>query len=240
MIGILPSIDIMAGKCVRLEEGDFTRKREYPDDPVALAGKYASLGFGRLHLVDLDGAREGRVVNTSILREIVRETGLKVDFGGGVKRLADLEKVFRAGASEVNLGSIAVTGPDRVVSWLEEFGAERFILSADVRGDRVAYRAWQEDSGMRVIEFIRRFEELGLKKIACTDAGRDGLMKGPSTALYRKLASTFSNLYIIASGGISGMEDIRELEGTGVGAAIIGRALYEKKGFLEALAEYIA
>jgi len=238
MIRILPSIDIIDGRCVRLSRGDFSRVREYEADPVSLANKYAGLGFPDLHLVDLDGARKGQVVNISILEEIVRTTGMNVDFGGGLKSDRDIEAVFRAGAAMVNLGSIAVTDRSLVQSWLNRYDNDRFILSADVRKGMVAYNAWQDDSGIDIMEFIKSYADMGIIKVACTDIERDGLLEGPSLDLYTELAEKFSELYLIASGGVSDMEDIYKLEETGVDAVIIGKALYENPGFIEELAKY--
>ena len=238
MIKILPSIDIIDGRCVRLSRGDFSLVREYEGDPVSLAKKYADLGFRDLHLVDLDGARKGQVVNTGILEEIVRETGMKVDFGGGLKSDRDLETVFRAGAAMVNLGSIAVSDRKTVGSWLSRYDNDSFILSADVRKAKVAYNAWQDDSGIDIMDFIASYAEMGITKVACTDIDRDGLLKGPSLDLYRELSERFSELFLIASGGVSDMEDIYKLEDTGVDAVIIGKALYENPGFVEELSKY--
>jgi phosphoribosylformimino-5-aminoimidazole carboxamide ribotide isomerase len=238
MIKILPSIDVIDGRCVRLSRGDFSRVTEYEGDPVSLAKDYAGLGFKDLHLVDLDGARQGKVVNLGILEGIVKRTGMKVDFGGGIKSEGDLESVFRAGAAMVNLGSIAVTGRSLVKDWLERYGARRFILSADTRRGKVAYNAWQEDSGMDLVAFIKSYSDLGITRVACTDIDRDGLLKGPSVDLYRELAIRFPDLNLIASGGVSGLEDIKRLEEAGAGAVIIGKALYENPGFAGELAKY--
>jgi len=238
MIKILPSIDIIDGKCVRLSKGDFSLVQEYEGDPVSLAKKYADLGFMDLHLVDLDGARKGEVVNSSILEEIVNQTGMNVDFGGGIKTDQDLDTVFKAGAAMVNLGSIAVADKSLVGSWLSRYDAISFILSADVRNGKVAYNAWQDNSDHDIMDFIASYAEMGISKVACTDIDMDGLLKGPSLDLYTQLSDRFRDLYLIASGGVSDMEDIYRLENTGVDAVIIGKALYEKPGFIEELSKY--
>jgi len=238
MIKILPSIDIIDGKCVRLSKGDFSLVQEYEGDPVSLAKKYADLGFMDLHLVDLDGARKGEVVNSSILEEIVNQTGMNVDFGGGIKTDQDLDTVFKAGAAMVNLGSIAVADKSLVGSWLSRYDAISFILSADVRNGKVAYNAWQDNSDHDIMDFIASYAEMGISKVACTDIDMDGLLKGPSLDLYTRLSAKFRDLYLIASGGVSDMEDIYRLENTGVDAVIIGKALYEKSGFIEELSKY--
>jgi len=238
MIKILPSIDIIDGKCVRLSKGDFSLVQEYEGDPVSLAKKYADLGFMDLHLVDLDGARKGEVVNSSILEEIVNQTGMNVDFGGGIKTDQDLDTVFKAGAAMVNLGSIAVADKSLVGSWLSRYDAISFILSADVRNGKVAYNAWQDNSDHDIMDFIASYAEMGISKVACTDIDMDGLLKGPSLDLYTQLSDRFRDLYLIASGGVSDMEDIYRLENTVVDAVIIGKALYEKPGFIEELSKY--
>ena len=236
MIEIIPSIDIIGGACVRLVRGDYSQITAYNSDPLILAKKYEDLGFHRLHLVDLDGAREGKVVNLKVLEKIAGNTKLIIDFGGGVKTREDLQMVFSAGATMVNLGSVAVLNQVVVLEWLNHYGSDRMILSADVKERLVAYNGWQKTSHLEIIDFIKDYYNKGIRKVSCTDIGKDGLLKGPGINLYKDLKYLFKEIFLIASWGISSINDVRLLEKAGIDAVIIGRALYEIRGFPEELA----
>ncbi len=227
MIELIPAIDIIDGKCVRLVQGDYDRKTEYSGNPLEIARGFEEMGIRRLHLVDLDGARAGHVVNLGVLREIAAGTGLVLDFGGGVKTREDLLKVLDKGASMVTAGSIAVRDADEVAGWLEEFGPDRIILGADVRENKIAVSGWQEDTEIDIISFIEQYGNAGAQKVICTDISRDGMLTGPAVELYQHLCARFPGMEIIASGGVSGMDDILRLEGTGVSGVIFGKAFYE-------------
>jgi phosphoribosylformimino-5-aminoimidazole carboxamide ribotide isomerase len=233
---IIPAIDIIDGKCVRLTQGDYSQKKTYSENPVEVAKHFEENGFRFLHLVDLDGARQGKVVNWNVLEKIIAETGLRVDFGGGIKTEDDLVKVFDTGAAQVNLGSIAVNRPYRVREWIEKFGADKVILSADVRDETVAINGWQENSNIDVIMFINTFIMQGLQYVACTDIASDGMLAGANIQLYKKLKAEFPLLKLIASGGIGSIKDVEDLKQIGVDGAIIGKALYENKISLKELA----
>jgi phosphoribosylformimino-5-aminoimidazole carboxamide ribotide isomerase len=237
MIEVIPSIDIMNGSCVRLTKGDFTQVINYDTDPLTVAKRYEGLGFRRLHLVDLDGARSGEVVNINVLEKIAQGTELIIDFGGGIKTGETLRSVFNAGAAMVNLGSVAVSDQAMVSHWLDEYDVKRFILSADVRDRMVAFHAWQQTSDISISDFIKQYHSRGIRMISCTDINRDGLLEGPAIKLYQDLKYSFSDIYLIASGGVSQAREIEGLEDAGTDAVIIGRALYEIPGFPEQLAE---
>lgn len=237
MIEVIPSVDIMNGSCVRLSKGDFTHVITYNADPLSVAKRYENLGFRRLHLVDLDGARKGEVVNIKVLEQIASGTNLIIDFGGGVKNIETLRLVFNAGAAMVNLGSVAVSDQAMVSHWLDEYDTNRFILSADVRDTMVAFHAWQQTSDISINDFIKLYHSKGIRMISCTDINRDGLMEGPAVQLYKDLKSTFRDIFLIASGGVSNIREIENLVDAGTDAVIIGKALYEVPGFPEQLAE---
>ena len=236
MIEIIPSIDIMNGSCVRLSKGDFRHVRTYDPDPLAVAKRYENLGFRRLHLVDLDGARQGEVMNIDVLQKIARETDLIIDFGGGVKTGETLRSVLNAGAAMVNLGSIAVSDQAMVSKWLKEYDTNKFILSADVRDRLVAFLGWQQTSDISITDFIKLYISKGIQMISCTDINRDGLLEGPAIQLYKDLKGSFNDIFLIASGGVSQVREIERLEDAGADAVIIGKALYEVPGFPEQLA----
>jgi len=239
MIELIPAIDIIDGKCVRLAQGAYEQKTVYADNPLAIASEFEDMGIRRLHLVDLDGARAGYVVNLGILEQISVQTGLKVDFGGGIKSDEDLRKVFNAGASMLTAGSLAVSNKSLVEEWLQEYGPERIILGADVRENMIAVNAWQEDTRMDIFEFIGGYKTAGAKKVICTDILRDGMLTGPSLELYRDLNNRYPDMEFIASGGVSGMKDILELEKTGVNGVIFGKAFYEGMISAEEIRKYI-
>lgn len=227
MIELIPAIDLIGGKCVRLTKGDYDSKTIYNDDPVAQAKEFEAKGFTRLHIVDLDGAKSKHIVNDSVLRQITSQTNLKVDFGGGIKSSEDIKKAFDAGASLVTIGSIAVSQPDLFMSWLSEYGADRIILGADARNGKVSINGWKEDSTEDLLPFLKKYIDAGVKNILCTDISKDGTLQGPATALYKNIMATYPGTHLIASGGISSNEDIDTLEREGIPAVVFGKAYYE-------------
>lgn len=226
-IELIPAIDIIEGKCVRLTQGDYTRKKVYNEDPIAQAQEFEQLGFKRLHLVDLDGAKSKHIVNDAVLRAITARTRLVVDFGGGIKTNDDIAKAFDAGASMVTAGSIAVTQPELFLKWVQRYGAERMILGADVRNGNVSIHGWKEDSSEKLIPFLNKYVKAGVKNVLCTEISRDGTLQGPATELYKQILQQYPELHLIASGGISCNQDITELEQAGVPAVVFGKAWYE-------------
>jgi phosphoribosylformimino-5-aminoimidazole carboxamide ribotide isomerase len=224
---IIPAIDIIDGKCVRLTQGDYTQKKVYNERPIEVALAFQDAGLKRLHLVDLDGAREGAVRNWKVLETIAGKTELVVDFGGGIKTAADVDIVFNSGAALATVGSIAVKGAELFVSWLRQYGAMRFLLGADVKNEKIAVSGWQETTDRWVYDFIAEYIEKGVKQIFCTDVSKDGLLQGPALELYRNIVGKFPELHFIASGGVSGMDDVRQLEEAGCKGVIIGKAIYE-------------
>lgn len=236
MIELIPAIDLIDGRCVRLTKGDYTTKKEY-GDPVEMAKEFEQLGFRRLHVVDLDGAKSKHVVNIDTLRSITQATNLSVDFGGGVKTKEDLEKVLEAGAHMVTIGSIAVTAPETYLSWLEAYGPERLILGADVRNGMISINGWQEDSESHLTDFLTRYIEAGTRNVLCTEISRDGMLQGPAIDLYVQVMKTHPKCHLIASGGVSCIEDIKALEQAGIPAVVFGKAIYEGRINLKELME---
>ena len=226
MIELIPAIDIIGGKCVRLTKGDYATKKEY-GDPVSMAQEFEQLGFKRLHVVDLDGAKSKHVVNDATLRAITRATRLKVDFGGGVKTEDDLKKAYEAGATLVTVGSIAVTNPELYLEWLQKYGADQLILGADVRDGKVSINGWLEDSDVELTEFLTRYMLAGTRNILCTEISKDGMLQGPAIDLYKQVMQAHPTCHLIASGGVSCIEDILELEKAGIPAVVFGKAIYE-------------
>ncbi len=226
MIEIIPAIDIIGGRCVRLTRGDYDTKKEY-GDPVALASGFEQLGFRRLHIVDLDGAKSRHVVNLSVLQAITSRTKLVVDFGGGVKSDDDIKRVFDSGAAMVTVGSIAVTRPDTCLGWLHTYGAERIILGADVRGGFISTNGWLEESAVTLQDFLSKYLKAGVRHVLCTDISRDGTLQGPATELYAQVMKTHPQCRLIASGGVRSLDDIEALERAGVPAVVFGKAIYE-------------
>ena len=229
MIDIIPAIDLIGGKCVRLTKGDYGQKKVYNDDPVAQAREFEAQGFRRLHVVDLDGAKSKHIVNDDVLRRITDATGLKVDFGGGIKSDDDIKKAFAAGAAMVTVGSIAVTNPELFIVWLHRYGAEKIILGADVRHGRVSINGWKEDSSEELLPFLKKYVDAGVRNVLCTDISKDGTMQGPAVALYKRLVDEYPHLNIIASGGVSSTDDIVELDREGIPSTVVGKAWYEGK-----------
>lgn len=238
MIELIPAIDIIEGRCVRLTQGDYAQKKEY-GDPLEMAMLFEDHGIKRLHLVDLDGAREQRVVNYRILEQIASKTSLDIDAGGGLRSDEDLRIVFESGASMITGGSIAVKEQELFLSWLDTYGAERIILGADYRAGKVAVSGWNEATALDLIEFIADYRSRGIEKVICTDIDKDGMLEGPSLETYKALKAADRELYLIASGGISSMKDIELLDEDGIDGVIFGKAIYEGKIALKTLESYI-
>lgn len=241
---IIPAIDIIDGQCVRLVKGDYGKKTVYGSDPVAVAKEFEHHGIRRLHLVDLDGARAGHIVNAKVLASIAEQTDLVIDFGGGVKRDEDIELAFSCGAAMVTGGSIAVKDPERMCAWLARWGADRIILGADTKEGRIAVQGWTEIAEAGVEEFILSYLRKGIRKVICTDISKDGMLGGSSLDLYRDLRLSaveagFSDLELIASGGVSSLEELNVLSQAGLSGAIVGKAIYEGAISLEDLAVWI-
>jgi phosphoribosylformimino-5-aminoimidazole carboxamide ribotide isomerase len=226
MIELIPAIDIIDGQCVRLTKGDYAQKTVY-GKPIEMAREFECLGFERLHVVDLDGAKSKHIVNDAVLREITSETQLVVDFGGGIKTDEDLEKAFEAGAAMVTVGSIAVTEPQLFLGWLEKYGADRMILGADVRNGKVSINGWKEDSAEDLLPFLRKYVDAGVRNVLCTEISKDGTLQGPATAFYRQVMAEYPGLHLIASGGVSSIADIEALDEAGIPAVVFGKAIYE-------------
>jgi phosphoribosylformimino-5-aminoimidazole carboxamide ribotide isomerase len=232
---IIPAIDIIDGKCVRLTHGDYSKKTIYNEHPLEVARAFEDAGLTRLHLVDLDGARAGAVKNWKVLETLAARTGLVIDFGGGIKTEGDVRIVFDSGAALATVGSIAVKDEALFLGWLETFGAERFFLGADVKGEKITVSGWLEQTDIWVYDFIRTYTEKGLTKVFCTDVARDGALEGPSLELYRQIVSEFPSLHFVASGGVSGVDDLHALAEAGCRGVIIGKAIYEGRIKLEEL-----
>lgn len=228
-IELIPAIDIIDGKCVRLTKGDYQQKTVYNDSPADAARQFEDLGFQRLHVVDLDGAKSKHIVNDYVLREIASATNLKIDFGGGLKTDDDISKAFDAGASMVTIGSIAVTNPELFGKWLDTYGAERIILGADVRNGMISINGWKEDSNQEILPFLQQYVDKGVKYVLCTDISKDGTLQGPAIQLYKDIKTTYPTLHLIASGGVGSNADIRNLAANGIDAVVFGKAFYEGK-----------
>ena len=234
-IEIIPAIDLIDGKCVRLTRGDYNLKKVYGGDPLEVARRYEEIGIRRLHLVDLDGAKAARPENLATLEKIASGTSLDIQYGGGIKNSEALASVFSAGASRAICGSIAITAPERFEEWLAKFGPARMILGADTRAGKVAINGWLEESETGISTVITRFAGRGLSQVICTDIERDGMLTSPNFGLYEELGSEFPGIEITASGGISGMGDIERLDETGIRSVIVGKAIYEKRITLKQL-----
>lgn len=229
MIEIIPAIDLIDGKCVRLIEGDFARETIYSDDPLDVAKSFEAAGLRRLHIVDLDGARSGTPRHLHVLESIARGTDLIVDYGGGTKTGDDLEAVFNAGAAMATIGSAAVKSPELFFDWLEDYGSERILLGADVRDGSIAINGWQTVTQLAIIPFLSEYFAKGVTQAFVTDIAVDGMLTGPSVELYKQIRSALPDLKLIASGGVSRMEDIEQLDAIGCDGVIIGKAIYEGK-----------
>ncbi|SHJ62647.1 1-(5-phosphoribosyl)-5-[(5-phosphoribosylamino)methylideneamino] imidazole-4-carboxamide isomerase [Tangfeifania diversioriginum] len=237
-IEIIPAIDIIGGKCVRLSQGDYERKTVYNENPLEVASMFESAGISRLHLVDLDGAKAKHIVNYKVLEQIASKTKLIIDFGGGLKSDEDLKIAFESGAAMVTGGSIAVKEPELFLSWLEKFGSEKIILGADAKDGKIAVSGWQESTEFPVVEFITEFHQKGISKVISTDISRDGMLTGPALELYAEIMETLPDVEIIASGGIASMDDIYKLGEMSVPGVITGKAIYEGKISLKEIEHY--
>jgi phosphoribosylformimino-5-aminoimidazole carboxamide ribotide isomerase len=236
---IIPAIDIIDGKCVRLSQGDYAQKKEYSAQPVEIAKAYEDAGIRRLHLVDLDGAKQKKVVNLPVLEKIAAGTKLLIDFGGGVQSDEDIELVYNAGAQQVTAGSIAVKNPELVEQWLQKYGSEKLILGADVKGEKIAISGWAEESDHDLIPFLQTYRQKGFQYVVCTDVSKDGMLQGPAFALYEKIQNALPDMKVIASGGVSQLADLHVLQDAGVYGVIIGKAIYEGKIELKDLQEFL-
>ena len=234
MIELIPAIDIIDGKCVRLTKGDYDTKTVY-GNPVEMARMLEDKGFSRLHIVDLDGAKSRHIVNVEALKGITSQTKLTVDFGGGIKTDDDINKAFDNGAAMVTIGSVAISAPDLFDGWLEKYGAEKIILGADVRNGKISINGWKEDSDTDLLPFLARYVEHGVKTVLCTEISRDGMLGGTAVELYSQIMAAYPTLHLIASGGVSKAEDIHELNRRGVPAVVFGKSIYEGRIDLDEL-----
>lgn len=239
MIEIIPAIDLIDGKCVRLSQGDYQQKTIYNENPLEVAKMFADAGIRRLHLVDLDGAKAHHIVNHKVLETIASKTNLIIDFGGGLKSDDDLRIAFECGASMVTGGSIAVKNPEVFASWIEKFGGEKIILGADVKDEKIAVGGWIETTDLELMPFIQNYMAKGISKVICTDISKDGMLSGPATDLYKKMLAQEPTMYLIASGGVSSIRDIEMLIENKVPAVITGKAIYEGKIKLQELAKFL-
>ncbi|MGN6645256.1 MAG: 1-(5-phosphoribosyl)-5-[(5-phosphoribosylamino)methylideneamino]imidazole-4-carboxamide isomerase [Cytophaga sp.] len=240
MIQIIPAIDIIDGKCVRLTQGDYNQKKEYHSNPVEVAKMFENAGIERLHLVDLDGAKQKKIVNYKVLENISGATKLSIDFGGGLQSDEDLQIAFNSGAKQITAGSIAVKDPEKVKHWLTQFGKEKIILGADTKAGMIAVHGWQETSDLSIQQLMNQFIPYGISYSICTDVAKDGLLQGPSFDLYKKLGDEFSQINWIASGGVAEFADIEKLNDMGIYGVIVGKAFYEGKITLQQLAQFNA
>lgn len=232
---VIPAIDVIDGKCVRLTQGDYSQKKIYNEHPLEVAKQFEDAGLNRLHLVDLDGAKAGAVKNWKVLETIAGKTSLVIDFGGGVKTSKDVTIIFNSGAALATVGSIAIKDEKEFINWLAQFGAGKFLLSADVKNEKIAIHGWQETSDIWVYDFIEKYIQHGIKQIFCTDVSKDGKLEGPSIGLYKNIIEKFPSLDFIASGGVSSMKDLEELEKIGCKGVIVGKAIYENRISLKEL-----
>ena len=235
---IIPAIDLIEGKCVRLTEGDYAQKKIYNEDPLEVAKQFEGVGLMRLHLVDLDGAKAGAVVNWKVLEKIANKTSLKIDFGGGIKTEATLKTVLDTGATYATIGSLAVKNRETFEEWIARFGATVFMLGADVFEEKIAVGGWIEKTNIDVFDFIESYMNKGVKQLFCTDIQKDGKLEGPSIELYQKIIAKFATLQLIASGGVSQLKDLEDLRSIGCSSAIVGKAIYENKISLAELSRF--
>jgi phosphoribosylformimino-5-aminoimidazole carboxamide ribotide isomerase len=236
---IIPAIDIIEGKCVRLTKGDYTKQKIYNEDPLEVAKAFESSGVTSLHLVDLDGAKAKSIVNHRVLEKLATHTGLKIDFGGGLKSDTDLKIAFDCGAYQITGGSVAVKNPEIFNQWLVEYGSDKIILGADVKGDRIAVSGWMETSEESIFPFVKKYQKEGVQYVICTDISKDGMLEGPAFTLYQSLLTACPEIKLIASGGVSDIEELPRLANLGCEGVIIGKAIYEKKISLKRLESYI-
>lgn len=240
MIEIIPAIDIIDGKCVRLTQGDYNQKKVYNEDPVEVAKEMEANGVKRLHTVDLDGARSQHVINHKTIERIADHTSLIIDFGGGIKSNEDIDTAFAAGASMVTIGSIAVKNPELFLSWVDKYGPDRIILGADVKNGLISINGWKEEGEEKLLPFIHKYNDKGINNVLCTDISKDGMLQGPAINLYKDIMEEFPQLNLIASGGVSSIKDIRALDEAGIPSVVFGKAIYEGKIKLEELSEFLA
>lgn len=238
-MNIIPAIDIIDGKCVRLTEGDYSQKKIYNEHPLEVAKQFEDAGLTRLHLVDLDGAKAGKVQNWKVLETVAGKTGLTIDFGGGIKTEKDVRIVFDSGAALATVGSIAVKDEETFCNWLHLFGPDKFLLGADVKEEKIAVGGWLETTTIWIYDFIEKYVEKGITQLFCTDVSKDGKLEGPSTTLYKNIVERFPSLHFIASGGVSSLYDLEELEKIGCSGAIVGKAIYENRISLDELKRFI-
>lgn len=236
---IIPAIDIIEGKCVRLSKGDYDTKKIYNENPLEVAKSFEEHGIQYLHLVDLDGAKSSQIVNYKVLEQIATKTSLKIDFGGGLKSDADLKIAFESGANQITGGSIAIKQPEVFKKWIQQFGADKIILGADAMNEKVAISGWLEESKEEVIPFIQSYQQEGIKYVICTDISKDGMLEGPSFELYKRILEQTKDLKLIASGGISTFDELPKLAKLGCEGTIIGKAIYEGRITLKQLENYI-
>lgn len=239
MIEIIPAIDLMDGKCVRLVQGDFEQKTKYNDNPLEVAKSFEGAGIKRLHMVDLDGARQKKIVNQKVLELVANQTNLHIDFGGGLQSDEDVEVAFQCGAKQITGGSIAVKNPELLDRWIKKYGEDKIILGADVKNNMIAVSGWQEVSQVSVFDLVEEYQKKGVKYVLSTDVSKDGLLQGPSFSLYEDLKKRFPTLKIIASGGISAIEEIDQLNEMGLHGVIIGKAYYEGRIKLSELKRFL-
>ncbi|MBU6157968.1 MAG: 1-(5-phosphoribosyl)-5-[(5-phosphoribosylamino)methylideneamino]imidazole-4-carboxamide isomerase [Bacteroidetes bacterium] len=232
---IIPAIDIIEGKCVRLTEGDYSQKKIYNEHPLEVALQFQDAGLERVHLVDLDGAKAGKIINWKVLELLATKTSLKIDFGGGIKKQEDVRVVLEAGALWATVGSVAVKDKTSLLQWLQHFGADKFLLGADVKGEQLAVGGWLETTNIHIYDFIAAYLQEGIEQIFCTDISKDGRLEGPSLQLYQSLLEKNNTLQLIASGGVSSIQDLEALRAIGCAGAIVGKAIYEGRISIEAL-----
>ena|SRR5687768_17119039 len=235
---IIPAIDIIDGKCVRLSKGDFSQMKVYNEHPLEVALQFQDAGMNRLHLVDLDGARLGKVQNWKVLETLAGKTGLTIDFGGGIKSKKDVDIVFNSGAKMATVGSIAVKNEPLLTDWLQLYGNDKFLIGADVKEEMIAVAGWLETSDIKIEDFLQRYLAKGVTQFFCTDVSKDGQLQGPAVGLYKKLLQQFPSLQLIASGGVTNLTDLDELQQAGCSGVIIGKAIYEGRITLKQLAAY--
>lgn len=235
---IIPAIDIIDGKCVRLTQGDYNQQTTYHEQPLEVAKQFEAAGLRRLHLVDLDGARQKAVKNWKVLEAIASNTSLEIDFGGGINKQEDVQLVFDSGARWATVGSIAVKNEAELEKWLLHFGAEKFMLGADVKEKKIAIHGWMETTAISVFDFIEQYTRKGIQQLFCTDVSKDGKLEGPSTILYKEILERFPSLWFIASGGVASIDDLHRLKEIGCRGAIVGKAIYENRISLEQLKQF--
>ncbi|MFZ6024360.1 MAG: 1-(5-phosphoribosyl)-5-[(5-phosphoribosylamino)methylideneamino]imidazole-4-carboxamide isomerase [Bacteroidota bacterium] len=235
---IIPAIDIIDGKCVRLTQGDYNQKTIYNEYPLEVALQFQDAGLQRLHLVDLDGAKAGAVKNWKVLEQLTAKTSLVIDFGGGIKKKEDLSVVFSSGAAYATIGSLAVKEEAVFVEWIKKYGAEKFLLGADVKDEKIAVAGWLETTGIWIYDFIEKYMNHGIQQLFCTDVSKDGKLEGPSVILYKQILEKFPSLHFIASGGVSNMKDLELLLEAGCSGAIVGKAIYENRISLKELSDF--